>query len=282
MVADAEIDWACVVERNYQAVNRGCDPSGYLAQAWAFSRTDKLIVLEDDCVPAVSFFSFCKALLDRYEDDSSVWMIAGFNAVEKVDIAESYFFTDVFSIWGWASWRRVFNTWDSTYQWLSDEQQRRKIEEAIRAKHLRSDLLPMCRAHKDSGVPHFETIFWASMLLHDGVAIMSAKNQINNIGISDDSTHFTTSLRTMPRRLRRQFLMPRYEMTTMVWNENKVVDTQFKEAVYLLNAWDKPCRKVQYSLEELFWCVRYRRFAAIWHALCRRARKWQHHLHPAS
>ncbi len=274
VVEDSEIDWECIVERNYQSTNAGCDPSGYFAQAWAFAHTDKLIVLEDDCVPAVSFFAFCKELLDRYEDDERVWMIAGFNALEKVEREESYFFTDVFSIWGWASWRRVFDTWDGTYQWLDDAQRVSKVETVIKEKELRSDLLPMCRAHKRLGVPHFETIFWSSMLLNDGLAIMSTKNQINNIGVEEDSTHFSTTLKTMPQRLKKQFLMPRYEVPfPLVHPKDKTVDTAFKQKVYLLNAWDKPWRKVQYSLEELVLNLRFGRFATIRTAIGKRVKK---------
>ena len=60
----ADIDWECEVHHNYQEKNYGCDPSEYMAQKWAFSLSDKCIVLEDDDVPAVSFFGFCKELLD--------------------------------------------------------------------------------------------------------------------------------------------------------------------------------------------------------------------------
>ena len=36
VVCDDEIDWECDVQRNYQTVNAGCDPSNFNAQKWAF------------------------------------------------------------------------------------------------------------------------------------------------------------------------------------------------------------------------------------------------------
>ena len=54
-----QIDWDCKVHRMYQEKNYGCDPSEYISQKWAFSMVDKCIVLEDDDVPSVSFFTFC-------------------------------------------------------------------------------------------------------------------------------------------------------------------------------------------------------------------------------
>lgn len=74
-----EIDWECEVYQWYQEKNFGCDPSEYLSQKWAFSIVEKCIVLEDDDVPSVSFFAFCKELLDRYENDSRICMISGIN-----------------------------------------------------------------------------------------------------------------------------------------------------------------------------------------------------------
>ena len=67
----SQIDWECEVERFYQEKNFGCDPSEYISQKWAFSKVDKCIVLEDDDVPSVSFFRFCKEMLDKYEHDKA-------------------------------------------------------------------------------------------------------------------------------------------------------------------------------------------------------------------
>ncbi len=275
IVDDSEIDWQCEVHRLYQEKNFGCDPSEYLSQKWAFSMTDKCMVLEDDDVPSQSFFPFCKELLDRYENDERVWMIAGFNSEENTDIKDSYFFTSVFSIWGWASWRRVIDTWDADYSWLEDNEKLAKVENVIREKHLRNDIIPMCRDHKASGKAYYESIFWSSMLLNDGIAIMPSLNMINNRGVTDDSTHFQGSLKTMPRRLRKQFTMSRHEISFPLTHPQEVKEyAPFKDAVYLRNAWGHPWRKVQYSIEELLLNLRYGNFSIIKKSFLRRLDKW--------
>ena len=97
-----QIDWDCEVHRMYQEKNYGCDPSEYISQKWAFSMVDKCIVLEDDDVPSVSFFTFCKEMLDKYEQDPRITMIAGFNNEEITPgVPYDYFFASTFSIWGW-------------------------------------------------------------------------------------------------------------------------------------------------------------------------------------
>lgn len=98
----ANVDWECEVHQWFQEENQGCDPSEYLSQKWAFSFVDKCIVLEDDDVPSLSFFSFCKELLDRYEHDTRICMVAGFNPEEITpNVSSDYFFSTTFSIWGW-------------------------------------------------------------------------------------------------------------------------------------------------------------------------------------
>ena len=87
------IDWECEVKRLYQEKNYGCDPSEYISQKWAFSYVDKCIVLEDDDVHSISFFSFCKEMLDKYENDTRIGLISGFNNEEITkDVYEDYLF----------------------------------------------------------------------------------------------------------------------------------------------------------------------------------------------
>lgn len=275
VVCDDEIDWECDVQRNYQTVNAGCDPSNFNAQKWAFSLSDKCVIFEDDSIPSVSFIRFCKEMLDRYENDPRIWMIAGFNAEEKTEDATSdYFFTSVFSIWGWASWKRVIDTWDEKYRWLDDEQTVKRFEAMVKKRQLRKDFLPMCRDHRDSGIAYYETIFWASMLLNDGLAIMPALNMVNNLGVSAESTHFTANLNTIPSRLRKMFTMPRYDIDFPLAHPPLVVEnTAYKTRIYKINAWGYPLIKVRYSLEELWNNLRQGNFVLIGKAIANRISK---------
>lgn len=271
-----DIDWECEVHRMYQTRNYGCDPSEYISQKWAFSMADKCIVLEDDDVPSLSFFTFCKEMLDRYEHDERVWMVAGFNSEETTaDVEADYFFTSVFSIWGWASWRRVIDTWDETYSFLDQPQTLRQLEQLIRQRGFRKDFLPMCRDHRNSGKAYYETIFWASMLLNSGLAIMPAKNLVNNMGVTAESTHFSASLDTLPTPLRKMFTMKRHELQFPLRHPEHVMENvAYKECVYRRNAWGHPWIKVRYSLEELLRNLRHGNFGRIGKALSQRMAKW--------
>ena len=271
----SHVDWDCEVHRCYLAKNQGCDPSGFRAQKWAFSLADKVVVLEDDSVPSVSFFTFCKEMLDRYEHDTRVMMIAGFNMDEvSTDVDSDYFFTSFFSVWGWASWRRVADLWDSDYAFLNDAYAMRQLRALVRSRRLRPDLLRMFRAHGRSGKEYYETIFWAAMLLNSGLAIMPAKNMVNNIGLTADASHYTATLKTTPHGLRRIFTMKRFELAGPLRHPRFVAETTaYKERAYRILAWGHPWIKAGYSLEELLLNLRHGNFRRIRQAAVRRIRK---------
>ena len=268
------IDWECDVHRKYQERNYGCDPSEYISQKWAFSVVDRCIVLEDDDVPSQSFFTFCKEMLDRYADDERVWMVAGFNPEEQVDSPYDYLFTTALSIWGWASWRRVVDKWDPHYRFLDDPHDMRLLTNLMRQRHDNPDTLRACYDHRASGKEYYETIFWASMMMNSGLAVMPTRNMINNLGATDGSTHYTGSLQTMPRRLRRLFTMRRFELDHPIRHPHYVVeDVEFKERVYRTYAYGHPWIKLGRSLEELWLNLRYGNYGYIAKALKRRLAK---------
>ena len=271
-----QIDWECEVRRCYQERNYGCDPSGFMSHKWAFSLADKVMVLEDDVVPAQSFFPFCKEMLDRYEKDERVTMIAGFNIDEQTtDTPADYFFTSAFSIWGWASWKRVADQWDEHYGFMKDNQQREKLAAIIQKHHYRQDAMLMFEHHSESGKAYFETIEWANMLLHNGLAIMPGKNQVNNIGMTADSTHFSAELRTTPHRLRRIFTMKRQELTFPLKHPAEVTEHHpYLDRLYRTMAWNHPWIKIGNSLEELWLNLRYGHFEQIGRSLVHRIKKW--------
>ncbi len=46
---------------------------------WVFSQVESAIILEDDCLPQPSFFTFCEKMLARYSGDSRIGMVRGNN-----------------------------------------------------------------------------------------------------------------------------------------------------------------------------------------------------------
>ena len=63
LIIEEKLDWDCVVYKKYNDSNFGCDPSTFYAHKWAFSIVEKCIILEDDMVPSLSYFEFCKVFI---------------------------------------------------------------------------------------------------------------------------------------------------------------------------------------------------------------------------
>lgn len=273
-----DIDWNCEVHKFYQEKNVGCDPSEYISQKWAFSIVDKCIVLEDDDVPSQSFFPFCKELLDRYEYDTRVSMIAGMNHEEITkDVPYDYFFSSNLSISGWASWRRVLDSWDEHYTFLDDPYHMSLLSDLIRQRKLRKVFPDICREHRASGKAYYESIFQASMLLNSGLSIVPVKNMINNIGIVADSTHFTGEVGLLPKGYRRIFTMGRHELSFPLKHPPYVIENvAYKERLYKIQGWGHPWIKVGRSFEELYLRAKHGDFSGISQAVKNRIRKTLH------
>jgi hypothetical protein len=106
------VDWDCDVQRNYSDVNLGCRARMSSGLTWAFGLSPEVIVLEDDCLPSLTFFRFCEELLERHRFDTRVQMISGYNFEDRTLSSASYFFSKYPHVWGWASWRRAWNNYD--------------------------------------------------------------------------------------------------------------------------------------------------------------------------
>ncbi|MEY8330536.1 MAG: hypothetical protein K1W19_10370 [Lachnospiraceae bacterium] len=248
-----DIDWNCKVERLYQKENKGCDPSEYLAQKWAFSYVDKCIVLEDDDVPAISFFTFCKDLLDRYEYDNRIMLISGFNHEEVTKgLPYDYLFTSNVSIWGWATWKRVIDTWDAKYEFLEDEYAMRLFQLKLKNAQLLRGLTKVCERHKKENKEFYETILISNQWMQNGLSIVPRKNMITNIGIISDSTHFSGDIQSQPKAMQKIYTMKRFEIKFPLKHPKYIMeDYEFKDRVYRIMGWNHPLVKIYRSLEVL-------------------------------
>ncbi|HIH0943449.1 TPA: hypothetical protein ACYHTU_002522 [Vibrio cholerae] len=99
------IDWPCEVVELYQNVNLGCKKCVDTSVKAFFSKEQKGIVLEDDCIPTLGFFQYVKVMLEKYEKNYKVGAISGRMHTNNYEVLErDYFFSKRFYCWGWASW----------------------------------------------------------------------------------------------------------------------------------------------------------------------------------
>lgn len=185
----SRIDWDCEVKRLYRDGNLGCKRAISGAIDWFFAHVNEGIILEDDCIPAPSFFPFCEELLEHYRDDRRIMMISGLNAVATCEIESSYLFSIYGSICGWATWRRAWDCMDVDMNLWPKAKESDVLESTLVNEYppvLRRRLFDKCyRGEIDSwGYP------WLfARIIQNGLSIVPRVNLISNIGFGQDATH---------------------------------------------------------------------------------------------
>lgn len=229
-----EIDWLCEVHHLYQEQNLGCDPSEYLSQKWMFQSEKMGVILEDDDVPSLSFFRYCKELLEKYSDDERVYMICGTNSCEIYEASPyDYMFSQIGPITGWATWKRVVDEWQSRVPWLDDPYTVRQVLDRYKGALDIRRVLKGFRNNNNSGVAHYETILGASGLVNNQLAVIPKKNMISNIGVAAGATHSVTSVDMLPKGIRRIFNMKTYELEFPLKHPPYVLeDVRYRKAYF--------------------------------------------------
>lgn len=106
------IDWPCEIKPLFREKNLGCKLAVSSAITWFFEQAEEGIILEDDCLPDLSFFRFCEELLLKYRSNEQIMMITGDNFQPVKRGTGSYYFSRYVHIWGWATWRRAWQKYD--------------------------------------------------------------------------------------------------------------------------------------------------------------------------
>lgn len=267
-----DIDWECEVYKFYQEKNVGCDPSEFIAQKWAFSIVDKCIVLEDDDVPSQSFFPFCKELLDKYEYDDRINMICGMNNTGVCEYSPySYLFSTMGSICGWASWRRVIDTWDENYSFLDDGFQCEQLIKSISEKIDSRRFLENCKAHRSTGKAHYESILSSSLYLNSRLNIVTTKNMISNIGVVENATHSVADIKQLPKGIRRIFFMKTHDIDFPLNHPPYVIDdVEFRKRLFRIMAIGHPMVNLYRKVASVMLRIRYGQFNSLKKALLKK------------
>ncbi|MBO0937943.1 nucleotide-diphospho-sugar transferase [Fibrella sp. HMF5335] len=196
----SSIDWPCQVHTLFRTENRGCKQAVSEAIDWFFSEVEAGIVLEDDCLPDPTFFTFCADLLSRYANDNRVMHINGANlATGHWWGNKSYLFTKVCHVWGWASWRRAWQQYDlgmNTYPARRDTLLAQQVTDKSSRVYWRQVFDKVYANKIDTWDYQWVYSIWAA----GGLCVLPAVNLITNIGFDAEATHtkFITEFSAIP------------------------------------------------------------------------------------
>jgi hypothetical protein len=187
------VDWECEVLRNYADTNLGLKRRVSSGLDWVFESYDEAIILEDDCLPDPSFFSFCEALLAKYRDDHRVMHISGDQFQRNLPVSESYYFSIYAHVWGWATWRRAWSLYDVSMGKWQEPSFRNRVLRKFRRRSERNFWKNIGARTLRNEIDSWAYQWSLTCLGHDGLAINPTDNLVSNIGFGTNATHTVSS-----------------------------------------------------------------------------------------
>lgn len=193
------VDWDCEVITNYASENMGCRRRVSSGLDWAFDRVEEAILLEDDCLPHPSFFPYCEELLARYRNDDRIMMISGMNYfLDRMTIAESYFFARYCAVWGWATWARAWKKYEAFMREWGKLREGDVLKAYFAKKGMRRYLSRMFDEAYYGRLDTWAFPWMAACLLNNGLSIIPRVNLVSNIGIVGTHTSLDQSNLNLP------------------------------------------------------------------------------------
>ena len=188
-----KVDWECEVSTLFQDSNIGCGQGPFEAISWLFQHEETGIILEDDCLPHVSFFRFCDEMLARYQHDTRVMHVAGtyFLGEWQRDPEYSYHFSQHGPTWGWATWRRAWQHYDYYLNMFPKIDENQYFDHFFTSEKEKNFRLKLFRQTYEEP----EKIDWwdyqwdFARYVHGGLSIVPNTNLITNVGFGEDATH---------------------------------------------------------------------------------------------
>tara|TARA_B100001093_G_scaffold513992_1_gene587068 strand:- start:2097 stop:3080 length:984 start_codon:yes stop_codon:yes gene_type:complete len=189
--------------------NQGCKLGVSNAINWFFEHEKEGIILEDDCIPHLDFFSFCQEMLEKYRDDERIWSITGHNQQNNVQRGNgTYYFSKYPRSWGWATWKRSWVKYDRDITDWPNIKSKGLLKNKLKTKkeiNFWVNILDNIYHHNSPNTWDYQ---WTlSSFLNSGLTIVPNKNLIKNIGFDEDSTHtFGRDLNTFTGKEKEKFL----------------------------------------------------------------------------
>jgi hypothetical protein len=184
-------DWPCELLTNFAEENIGCRRRVSSGLDWVFDECPEAIILEDDCIPCPSFFSFCSSMLSYYREDSRIMHITGNNFQGGRRRGNgSYFFSRYPHTWGWASWRRAWRYYDFELKtwpvakresWLVSV-----LDDSLEIEYWTRIFDDVYRGLMNVWDYQWMFACWSQSAL----SVHPNENLVSNIGVGPDAVHF--------------------------------------------------------------------------------------------
>ena len=184
------VDWSCKVINIFSDFNLGCKKRVITGITEAFKSEEKLIILEDDCIPTIEFFKYMDECLETYENNDEIAIISGSNLLDYKFVEQDKIgFSNYINCWGWGTWKSTWNLFDA---FLSIQEVNQTFRTIMKNKNL-SFFEKKYWLYIFRNAIYTRTI-WDFYLQYfffkyNWKSVYPAFNLVHNIGFAYDSTH---------------------------------------------------------------------------------------------
>jgi hypothetical protein len=186
-----DVTWPCEVRTLFRDRNLGCRAAVSGGIDWFFEHEMEGVILEDDCVPDSTFFAYADGLLERFRHDDRIAMISGDDFHPPGHAREhSYSFTRYPYVWGWATWRSAWSTYDTR---MLDWPQLRRTDWLERLGDGYPDFARYWRERFDDvyegRTDTWDYVWTYSVWRNELLSIMPTTHLVSNVGFGSGATH---------------------------------------------------------------------------------------------
>jgi len=185
-----QIDWPCEVKKLFRSENLGCGFAVCSAINWFFEHVESGIILEDDCMPDVSFFEYSSELLEKFKEDEDIYVISGTNMQKGIKRGEgSYYFSNYPVTWGWASWRRAWNHFNYDITNFNNSFDSGDLDHVFQNQHEKSYWKKKIKKGDLEKKNIWDYQWYFAIWKNKGIGITPNFNLITNIGFRNNASH---------------------------------------------------------------------------------------------
>lgn len=254
---------SCFFEKNlgvFEAINQ--------STSIVFKKEEEVIFLEDDKLPSLCFFDFCSELLEKYRNDERILFISGMNTNSSFlnNYKYDYFFAELNTNWGHAIWKRTYDKYKFSLEFINDDYYKNLIQQIYKLKHNKHDVINEVLSYINKGtynghVASGEFFMMGPLrILTNTLVIVPSKNLISDTGATEYTVH-GDEFHLMTRGQKKLFFRETFELISPLKHPPYVIsDYRFNKVPYL------PFRRFFWLLDKIeraYLILKYKGFKSL-------------------
>ena len=226
------IDFANEIIINKADLNLGCKTRLITGLNWLFKKEESAIILEDDCCPSSSFVYFCSEMLETYKSNENIGLISGTNFYSSNRTSDEYYFSKYANIWGWASWRRVWNLFDENLVNWNNEVFKQEFKERCFSNDEFKHWNAVFKQTALGNIDTWDYQFMLTIFSNFQLSIVPNVNLIDNLGFGHANATHTGDPHPSPESKSGDIIFPLKKKSEIVPNSDH--DLHMQKLLYKL------------------------------------------------